>query len=50
MKEETIKYFYETASAKMLEFDKIIAVLEELAYTERAKEQVRTLSPSLSEA
>ncbi len=49
MKEKT-RYFYETASAKMLEFDKIIELLEELAYTEKAKEQIRSLTPSLSEA
>ncbi len=48
MKKEN--YFYETASARMLEFDKIIESLQELAYTENAKEQIRNLSPSLSEA
>ena len=50
MKEEKTNYFYETASARMLEFDKIIEMLTELAYTEKAKEQIRNLSPSLSEA
>ncbi len=49
MKEKT-RYFYETTSARMLEFDKIIELLEELAYTEKAKEQIRSLTPSLSEA
>jgi len=47
MKKET--YFYETASARMLEFDKMIEKLEELAYTENAKKKIRSLSPSLSE-
>lgn len=47
MKKET--YFYETASARMLEFDKMIEKLEELAYTENAKQKIRSLSPSLSE-
>ncbi len=47
---EKIRYFYETAFARMLEFDKIIELLEELAYTEKAKEQIRSLSPSLYEA
>ncbi|MBD5393561.1 MAG: DNA mismatch repair protein MutS [Lachnospiraceae bacterium] len=42
--------FYETPSAKMLEFDKIIEQLESLAYTQKAKQQIRNLSPSLSEA
>lgn len=50
MKEEKIRYFYETASARMLEFDKIIELLAELAYTEKAKEQIKELAPSLSEA
>lgn len=43
-------YFCETASAKMLEFDKVIGQLEELACTETAKEQIRRLQPSLSES
>jgi len=43
------KYFYETSSAKMLEFDKVIEQLKELACTEKAKEQIRALTPSLSE-
>lgn len=42
--------FYETPSAKMLEFDKIIEQLEALAYTQKAKQQIRNLSPSLSES
>ena len=42
--------FYETPSAKMLEFDKIIEQLESLAYTQKAKQQIRNLSPSLSES
>lgn len=44
------QYFYETASAKMLEFDKIISQLEDLACTEKAKEKIRNLAPGLSEA
>lgn len=36
-------YFCQTASAKMLEFDKVIGQLEELACTEAAKEQIRKL-------
>lgn len=43
------KYFYETASAKMLEFGKIIDKLEEMAYTKKARERIRELAPSLSE-
>ena len=43
-------YFCETASAKMLEFDKVIGQLEELACTETGKEQIRRLQPSLSES
>lgn len=43
-------YFCQTASAKMLEFDKVIGQLEELACTEAAKEQIRRLQPSLSES
>ncbi|MGN0377423.1 MAG: DNA mismatch repair protein MutS [Suilimivivens sp.] len=42
-------YFYETPSAKMLEFDKVIEQLEVLANTKKAKEQIRGLCPSLSE-
>lgn len=42
-------YFCETPSARMLEFDKIIVWLEELAYTEGAKKKIRELRPSLSE-
>lgn len=42
--------FSETSSAKMLEFDKITEQLESLAYTQKAKEQIRNLSPSLSES
>ena len=33
------QYFYETTSAKMLEFDKIINQLETMACTEKAKEK-----------
>ena len=47
MKEQ---YFYETASAKMLEFDKIISQLESLAFTEAAKEKIKRLAPCLSES
>ena len=32
------QYFYNTPSARMLEFDRIIGCLEEMAYTEKAKE------------
>lgn len=46
MKEQ---YFYETASARMLEFDEIIRHLEEFAYTEGAKKKIKELSMSLSE-
>lgn len=46
----SVTYFYETASAKMLEFDKVIEQLEGLACTEKAKEQIRALAPSLSES
>lgn len=42
-------YFYETPSARMLEFDKVIEQLETFANTEKAKEQIRGLCPSLSE-
>ena len=44
------QYFYETASAKMLEFDKIINQLKTMACTEKAKEKIKELEPSLSEA
>ena len=43
------RYFCDTPSAKMLEFDKIIEQLTELACTQKAKRQLRELSPSLSE-
>lgn len=43
-------YFYETPSAKMLEFDKVIEQLQEMACTEKAKQQIRWLCPGLSEA
>lgn len=43
-------YFYETPSAKMLEFDKVIEQLQEMACTEKAKQQIRRLCPGLSEA
>lgn len=46
MKEQ---YFYETPSARMLEFDEIIRKLEEFAYTEGAKKKIKELSMSLSE-
>ena len=42
-------YFYEIPSARMLEFDKVIEQLETFANTEKAKEQIRGLRPSLSE-
>ncbi len=45
---KTVNYC-NTSSAKMLEFDKIVDMLEELAYTEKAKGEIRALSPSLSE-
>ncbi len=41
------KYFYESASAKMLEFEQIIDKLEEFTCTLGAKESIRNLSPSL---
>lgn len=44
------QYFYNTPSARMLEFDRIIGRLEEMAYTEKAKEMIRELAPDLSEA
>lgn len=44
------QYFYETTSAKMLEFDKIISMLEDMACTEKAKEKIKELNPGLSEA
>lgn len=47
MKEQ---YFFETASAQMLEFDKLTGQLESLAFTEAAKEKIRRLAPSLSES
>ncbi|MGN1180425.1 MAG: DNA mismatch repair protein MutS [Suilimivivens sp.] len=43
------KYFYESPSAKMLEFDRVIEQLKTFACTEKAKEQIRELHPSLSE-
>ncbi len=43
------RYFCDTPSAKMLEFDKIIEQLTELACTQKAKRQLRELSPSISE-
>ena len=43
------KYYYETASAGMLEFEKIIQRLEESVYSEGAKEKVRNLAPMLKE-
>lgn len=43
-------YFCESPSAKMLEFDKVIEQLQEMACTEKAKQQIRGLCPSLSEA
>lgn len=44
------KYFCETSSAKMLEFDKIIDCLEGEACTQSAKDRIRRLAPSLSES
>ncbi len=41
--------FYETPSARMLEFDQIIDRMEEFALTKKAKEKIRKLSPYLSE-
>ena len=43
------KYYYETASARMLEFEKIVEKLQEQVYTEEAKEQIRNLRPMLLE-
>ncbi len=43
-------YFYETASARMLEFDKVIQKLEDFAVTKEAKRQIKLLEPKLSEA
>lgn len=43
------KYYYETASAGMLEFEKIIQKLEESVYSEGAKEKVKNLAPMLKE-
>ncbi len=43
------EYFYETPSAKMLEFDKIIEQLSDFAVTGNAKEKIKELQPSLSE-
>ena len=43
------RYFYQTPSARMLEFDQIIEKLEESACTEKARETIRNLAPSLSE-
>lgn len=43
------KYYYETASAGMLEFEKIIQRLEESVYSEGAKEKVKNLAPMLKE-
>lgn len=42
-------YFYETPSAKMLEFHKVIEQLEGFACTEKAKQEIRGLCPELSE-
>lgn len=49
MKTQIEEYFYETASARMLEFDKIIEQLAEMAVTQKAKGQIKQLHPSLSE-
>ncbi|MDO4463287.1 MAG: DNA mismatch repair protein MutS [Bacillota bacterium] len=43
------KYYYETAFAGMLEFEKIIQKLEESVYSEGAKEKVKNLAPMLKE-
>ena len=43
------KYFCDTPSARMLEFDKIIEQLTQMACTQKAKEQLKELSPSITE-
>ena len=43
------QYFYDTPSARMLEFDKIVMQLEELAYTDGAKQKIKEICPSLLE-
>lgn len=42
--------FCETTHARMLEFDKVLDLLTELAFTENAKERCRELMPSMKEA
>lgn len=44
------QYFYETASPRMLEFDRIIEKLLENANTLKAKERIRSLEPVLAES
>lgn len=44
------QYFYQTASPRMLEFDKIIEQLEEFSCTQAAAERIRGLAPCLSES
>ena len=44
------QYFYETASPRMLEFDRIIEKLLENANTLKAKERIRNLEPVLEES
>ena len=43
------KYYYETASAGMLEFEKIIQKLEESVYSDGAKEKLRNLARMIKE-
>ncbi len=44
------QYFFETASPRMLEFDRIIEKLLENANTLKAKERIRSLEPVLAES
>ncbi|MDD6841812.1 MAG: hypothetical protein PUD65_10970, partial [Spirochaetales bacterium] len=48
MREDNI--YVETQAAKMLEFDTLNLKLQEYAYTEQAKEEIRRIHPSLSES
>ena len=43
------KYFCDTPSARMLEFDNIIEQLTHMACTQKAREQLTELSPSITE-